>query len=168
MYLINLIKKKNWLINQPYWSVIEKYKGKTIITGSLALKAFGLLTRYTKDVDFIVTDKSIIEKELFTDSYNDEIDIDLLGYYGYEKTFFGLSSISPYFLHTYSCTVDFFENKSVTVIEKDGYLFQHPLEIIDTKVKIAKNRNSFEQTRYKDYEDFIYFVNVMEEKYGLK
>ena len=41
-------------LNQKYWSILEQWKDKSIITGSAALYAFGLCERPPQDIDLIV------------------------------------------------------------------------------------------------------------------
>lgn len=55
--LNKLRKGNNRFFDQPYWKVIKEWKGKSVITGSSALYAFGLLDRmpphHNKSVRFI-------------------------------------------------------------------------------------------------------------------
>ncbi len=136
---LKAIKNRNIFTNYKHWSVIQKYKGNSIITGSVALKAFGLMQhRETKDLDLIVIDDS------FKNYYKDK-----------NPRYFGTDNkeIKGYFFEN-SITIDLFENNSVTVIEKDGYLFQNPIEIIENKIAVYTHR-------YKDNIDIKKFFKIM-------
>lgn len=137
---IRKIKKgNNWLFNKPYWKHIDKWKGKSVITGSIALSAFGLVERKPKDIDLLVEE---IPKGLKT--YDNlylgmEGKIDVLGYFPD---------------HDSNMNVDFFKwNKHHHIIEKEGYLFQHPFQILETKIHLALTRPSTKD--YKDIEESL-------------
>ena len=112
---IKRLRKKNIIQNHKHWSIIKQWKGKAVLTGSAALYGFGLLDRLPNDIDFLVKDKPDIK--LYNNRYPGmEGEMDLLGYY-------------PDYKLGYN--VDFFPLNSNTVIEKDGFLFHHPFEIIE-------------------------------------
>lgn len=143
---IRSIKKgKNWIFNKPYWKIIEKHKHNCIITGSMALKAFGLIDREPNDVDLILMDKNDpIVKRLHKDRYGWEPD---------NETMYGYLNLNPY--------VDFFiYNESIHYIEYKGYKFQHPLEIIKTKAEMARNEKHLTTKDYFDIIKSIENINI--------
>lgn len=135
---IRKIKKgKNRFFNLPYWDIIEKHKNNCIITGSLALKSYGLIDRDPNDIDLILIDgNDPIVKKLSKDRYGwDPDNEEMHGYYQYNNYY-----------------VDLFKYESQSFIEVDGYRFQTPLEIIKTKVEMTRNKNRWDP---KDYFDII-------------
>ena len=68
-----------------------------------------------------------------------EGEMDLLGYY-------------PDYKLGYN--VDFFPLNSNTVIEKDGFLFHHPFEIIEAKARISNFRGT-PRSKSKDIYDIV-------------
>lgn len=155
---LNLIRNKS-IFKQTSWDIIEKYKGKSIITGSTALKAFGLLERETSDLDLIAIDESII-KYKGEPGYN----------YGRQRTptfnIIGYDNVKLKTLKIFTnktLRIDFFENKKQTIIEKDGFLFHSPLEIMEQKIELCSDPY-LREDRLKDFEDFIVFNNLIEKK----
>lgn len=155
---LDLIRNKS-IFKQTTWDIIEKYKGKSIISGSIALKAFGLLERETSDLDLIAIDESII-KFKGEPGYN----------YGRHRTptfnIIGYDNIKLKTLKIFTgkiLRVDFFENKKQTIIEKDGFLFHSPIEIMDQKIEICSDPYLRDE-RLKDFEDFIVFNNLIEKR----
>ncbi len=140
---------------EKYWNTIEKYKASMIITGSLSLKAFGFIDREPGDIDFIIKDKSILEnlKLRKYDKYSGmSADIDVLGYYTvYTQNIFGKVNGK--------WDVDFFESNTTNFIEKDGFLFHHPYEIMEKKVRLIQNRDTSSMT--KDIRDFYNFRKII-------
>ena len=154
---INKIKyKKNTLFRkeeQDYWVKVEENKD-CIITGSMCLKAFGLIDRETNDVDLIVRDKTLVsDLTLLKQSHYDNITgIEHIGYFVYSITnFFGVK--------TGECNIEFFENKTATVIEHEGFKFHHPFEVMDKKLQIMLNRDTSGKT--KDIKDFYSFKSKL-------
>lgn len=120
---IKKIKKgDNIFFNKPYWKIIEKYKDDCIITGSMALFAFGLIERSPKDIDLIVLKQDIKLPKLYKSSYPEEAATNLLGTH----------EDSGY-------VIDFFEEENPIYIEYEGYKFEHPLQIIVKKSKLNRN-----------------------------
>jgi hypothetical protein len=136
---IKRLRKKNIIQNHKHWSIIKQWKGKAVLTGSAALYAFGLLDRLPNDIDFLVKDKPDIK--LYNNRYPGmEGEMDLLGYY-------------PDYKLGYN--VDFFPLNSNTVIEKDGFLFHHPFEIIEAKARISNFRGGTPRSKSKDIYDIV-------------
>ena len=130
-----LRKGKNWIFSQPYWSILKEWKGRSTITGSVALYAFGLIDRMPKDVDLLV-DASTFNpnRQLYHNRYPGmEGKMDVLGYYT-DKNY----------------NVDFFDSKEHTIIECDGFLFHHPFEIIQTKIDIIDFRSGGDNKDFYD------------------
>jgi hypothetical protein len=131
-----LRKGNNFLLSQPYWTVIQKWKGEAVLSGSAALYAFGLIDRLPKDIDFLITE-SPKNQILSSNRYvGMEAEMDLMGYYVHKQY-----------------NVDFFELKNQHFIEKDGYKFHHPLEIIECKMSIMDKR-------WNDSKDFFDIIEV--------
>lgn len=130
-----LRKGKNWLLNQDYWSILKEWKGKSTITGSCALYAFGLLDRLPKDIDLLVDAKTFKpNKQLYNNRYPGmEGKMDVIGYYT-DKNY----------------NVDFFDSTEHTTIECEGFLFHHPFEIVQTKIDIIDLRSNGDSKDYYD------------------
>lgn len=124
---IKKIKKgNNIFFNKPYWKIIKKYKDDCIITGSMALYAFNLIDRQPKDIDFIVLNKETKLPKLYINSYEDENIVNLIGTFeddGY--------------------IIDFFEEDNPVYVESNGYKFEHPVQIIIKKSKMARNTSGY-------------------------
>ncbi len=126
----NIKKGNNFIFNKKYWNIIQKYKDSCVITGSLSLKAFGLISRDPSDIDLILMDGSEEPTNLVKRKYSgDEIDLH------------GSLMDSGYI-------IDFFKNPNINIIECDGFKFQNPIDVLLTKSKLLSNRGP-----YKDYED---------------
>lgn len=125
----------NLIFNRKYWSIIKEWKGNSIITGSMALKCYGLLDREVNDIDLII-DKSKMPKNIkVSDRYD----------FPSWKSVIGSYSKKGYY-------VDLFELNGQSVIERNGLLFHHPLEIIEKKLEISPSRN--------DNKDIIDIITV--------
>lgn len=153
---IDLIKKKSYFRDKSYWQILKKYRGNTIITGSLSLKAFGLMEREVSDIDLIALDSSIVKT---VGKHHDRYDTDVKELIGYDKVYtkyFGIWNHERWY-------VDFFEHTNQTFVEKDGYLFQSPIEVMDKKIDMVANRiyNGHASDRTKDLEDFLVFANIL-------
>ena len=129
-----------------------------IITGSLALKLFGLISRKSNDIDILIKDKSRYDKYII-DVYDDEFTTpNRLGYksFKYKKGIF--SKEVEY-------NVDFFEDKNVPFLEftidisttfhsnVKKIKIHNPLEIMDYKLGIFANPNVVLTTGRKHNED---------------
>ena len=138
------LRKKNIILNHKHWSIIKQWKGKAVLTGSAALYAFGLL-----DIDFLVKEKPDVK--LYHNRYPGmEGEIELLGYY-------------PNYKLGYN--VDFFPLNNSIVIEKDGFLFHHPFEIIETKARISSLRSGTPRKQTKDIYDIIQILTKIKTDY---
>lgn len=142
---IDIIRKKNFFFNKKYWRIIKKYKSDCIITGSIALKSFGLIGREPSDIDFILidSDNTKLIKELNTSrfhrKYDGEIKSDLIG----------SKKEGDYIL-------DFFKNDKASYIVKDGFKFQIPLEIISNKINMMSSITN------KNYSDMLEILNKLD------
>ena len=155
---LNLIRNKS-MFKQTSWDIIERYKGKSIITGSTALKAFGLLERETSDLDLIAIDESIIKFKGEPSSNYGRHHTPTFSIIGYDNV--KLKTLKIFTNKT--LRIDFFENKKQTIIEKDGFLFHSPLEIMEQKIELCSDIY-LREDRMKDFEDFIVFNNLLEKR----
>jgi len=129
-----------------------------IITGSLALKLFGLISRKSNDIDILIKDKNRYDKYII-DDYDDEFTTpNRLGYkpFKYKKGIF--SKEVEY-------NVDFFEDKNVPFLEFTIDIsttfhsnikkikIHNPLEIMDYKLGIFANPKVGRVTGRKHNED---------------
>jgi hypothetical protein len=129
-----------------------------IITGSLALKLFGLISRKSNDVDILIKDKNRYDRYIL-DGYDDEFTTpNRLGYksFKYKKGIF--SKEVEY-------NVDFFEDKNVPFLEFTIDIsttfhsnikkikIHNPLEIMDYKLGIFANPKVGRATGRKHNED---------------
>lgn len=149
--LNKLRKGNNRLFNQDYWSILEEWKGKSIITGSAALYAFGLSERLPKDIDLIV-DKNNFNpgRELSKNRYPGmDGKLNIIGYYADYKRGYN---------------VDFFHGENVNFIELNGFKFHHPFEILEKKLEISPQRDSGNS---KDIHDIIYVLKKIQPDYKL-
>ena len=128
-----------------------------IITGSLALKLFGLISRKSNDIDILIKDKTRYDKYI-VDDYDDEFTTpNRLGF----RTFKYKKGI---FTKEVEYNVDFFEDKNVPFLEFDvnvgGFMsdirkikIHNPLEIMDYKLAIFANPKVGRATGRKHNED---------------
>lgn len=117
----------------------ETFEDDDIITGSIALKLFGLLDRDSDDIDILIKDKDRYtgyDNDVYSDS---NINIpNRLGYlkFSYKQYFFSKNK---------NYKVDFFEDLgcNFTEIEIGGGIednlvkIHNPIEILDFKMKLA-------------------------------
>lgn len=138
--LKKLRKGNNRFFNKGYWSILKEWKGKAIITGSLALYAFGLIDRLPADIDLIVDKNSFIPPKTLSshNEYGPEPKLNILGYYT-QKWY----------------NVDFFHLDERNFIEKDGFLFHNPFDIMEKKIELIGSRYG----NHKDYRDIIFILN---------
>ena len=129
-----------------------------IITGSLALKLLGLLSRKNNDIDILIKDKNRYDRYIL-DGYDDEFTTpNRLGF----KTF---KHKIGFFTKEKEYDVDFFEDKEVPFLEFDiniGNSFNsnikkikihNPLEIMNFKLGIFANPKVARATGRKHNED---------------
>jgi hypothetical protein len=149
--LNKLRKGNNRFFDQPYWKVIKEWKGKSVITGSSALYAFGLLDRMPQDIDLLVDKNNFNPNIKLAHNRYPGMDgkMDVLGYYADKKA---------------NMNVDFFHSDSHEVIEVDGFLFHHPFEIMAKKVEISPNR---ERNNNKDIHDLIHIFKILQPGYEI-
>jgi hypothetical protein len=66
--------------------------------------------------------------------------------------------------HDSNMNVDFFKwNKHHHILEKEGYLFQHPFQILETKLQLASTRPSM-----KDFQDIEKSLQKIRERISEK
>ena len=106
---LNLIKKKNIFMNQPHWQYIEKYKHLGLLSGSMVLKAYGLINRDAYDID-IISDKNY----LFEYLSDKKTSLQKHGMYSEE----GLEN-SLGFIEDNKYVIDFFESNGKEIYEID-------------------------------------------------
>ena len=129
-----------------------------VITGSLALKLLGLLSRKSNDIDILIKDKNRYDRYIL-DGYDDEFTTpNRLGF----KTF---KHKIGFFTKEKEYDVDFFEDKEVPFLEFDiniGNSFNsnikkikihNPLEIMNFKLGIFANPKVARATGRKHNED---------------
>jgi hypothetical protein len=144
---INKIRNSNLFFNKPYWNFVKNNKDK-IITGSLSLKAFGLIKREIGDIDLIVDTKnpdysSLIENLKKSMKYPDG-DSSKIGYIMSKK-------IYPW--HK-KYMVDFFRLDNPDFTEVDGFKFHNPIDILYIKMKLSGPRG-------KDKTDVIDSIKIL-------
>jgi hypothetical protein len=128
-----------------------------IITGSLALKLFGLISRKSNDIDILIKDRNRYDNYII-DGYDDEFTTpNRLGYKSFEYKKGILKKKVIY-------EVDFFENKNVPFLEFEvnvgGFMsdirkikIHNPLEIMNYKLDIFANPKVARLTGRKHNED---------------
>ena len=149
--LHKLRKGNNRLFNQKYWSILKEWKGKSIITGSAALYAFGLCERLPQDIDLIVDKNNFNPGRKLSNNRYPGMDgkMDVIGYYADRKRGYN---------------VDFFHDDNANFIEIDGFLFHDPFEIMEKKLEIYPYR---ERNNSKDIHDLIYIFKKIYPDYKL-
>ena len=130
-----------------------------VITGSLALKLLGLLSRKNNDIDILIKDKNRYDKYILDGYGDDEFTTpNRLGF----KTF---KHKVGFFTKEKEYSVDFFEDKEVPFLEFDiniGNSFNsnikkikihNPLEIMNFKLSIFSSNKVIRETGRKHNED---------------
>jgi hypothetical protein len=149
----------NILFHTNHWKIIQKFKKDTIVTGSCALKAFNLIERSPKDVDFILTDESNLNRycqEIYEKNTRDGyLTIDVIGSTLEKET-----------------RIDFFKFTDQSIIEVDGVKFHNPLEILTCKRNTIESLNSssyVNRRNSKHFEDIFFALKkIMPEKLKLE
>lgn len=146
-----------------------------IISGSTALRMYGLISRTSKDLDIIIKDKSRYTG-YSTDSYNDNEILD--NRLGFKKFNYNTES-SNKFLQFFGAKksieilVDFFEfydGVSCNEIQYKGNVFRlhDPLQIIDAKIDMIDDSSkvdiSEKRKHYRDIIDIFTSTKVLEDK----
>ena len=123
-----------------------------ILTGSIALRLYGLLDRYHNDIDIIINDSKrypSYEKEKYGDEESDFIDSNRLG----TRT---LAYKSGIFSKKKLYEVDFFENIDTkyqeVIFKRKKFKIQEPLEILNHKMIMASNNSSSSTKHLVDLE----------------
>lgn len=143
-----LKKGNNWIFNVDYWNILTEWKGRAIITGSLALYAFELLDRKPNDIDLIVDENNFKPKKQLLKGNYLGVDGGLLGHY----------TQSGY-------NIDFFNSKNNCIFEKDGFLFHHPIEIMLKKLDMISQ--NFSRRNNKDIHDIINIMKKIQPDYQI-
>ena len=130
-----------------------------IITGSLALKLLGLLSRKSNDIDILIKDKNRYDKYIL-DGYGDD-EFTTPNRLGFKK----FKHKVGFFTKEKEYSVDLFEDKEVPFLEFDiniGNSFNsnikkikihNPLEIMNFKLSIFSNNRVIRETGRKHNED---------------
>lgn len=128
-----------------------------IISGSLSLYLFGLITRTPNDIDIVISDKNRYDKYLIGDNYDDKLLIpNRLGVrsFKYKKNFF--SKERDY-------EVDFFEDKNPVFLtlpyNRKLIKIHNPIDVIQLKLDIIKNSGSYTTVARKHRDDLTYILN---------
>lgn len=138
------IKMKNLFFRNNYWCSIEDFKENSIITGSVALKAFGFLDRPTSDLDLIIFDNfendsvTKIDRKYYEDNYLKNY----VGSYKIKKTL-----------------VDLFNYEGQDFIESEGYKFHNPYQILKIKLDLLNSDGS--SKHFIDLKYYFETVNKM-------
>ena len=126
------INKKLLLNESNTFEFISKVLPNDIITGSIALRIFGLINRESRDIDILIKDKD--RYRCFLDDYDDdELTPNRLGYHTitHKKGFFSKSK---------DYKVDFFKDTGSQFIEFDykGVVLKvhNPLELMSIKMSL--------------------------------
>lgn len=125
---------------------IKKEFSEDVITGSVALSLFGLLGRYTNDIDILIKNKNRYSYYDYFCGYGDADIPNRLGYknFKYKPSIFSI---------TKEYRVDFFEDIGSSFIEYDGVKIQHPIEIINYKMLLANSGDT--SSCYKHRNDLM-------------
>lgn len=142
-YQFSFMEHKADILGKELEFIAERFPND-IITGSIALKLYGLLDRNTSDIDILIKDKDRYDSYTkdFYGHYRNDNDIDTrLGYkkISYKKGFFSKR-------RTY--TVDFFEDKGVlfNTLDFNGVHLKihNPMELLSTKIGLSNNSKHFD------------------------
>lgn len=139
---IKKIKRKSLLSNTPYWNTIQMCKGKSIITGSVALYSFGLLSRTPLNLDIIMLEDFQIEgKEVDMQYSVDNINHNLI------KT-----------LRQNKLIIHLFSPQKESTITHEGLIFHNPYQILLTKMKIFMNDGPIRH--FIDISEYLNKMNI--------
>lgn len=134
--------------------IYEKFdKYNVVITGSLALKIYGLIDRIVGDIDLLINDMNGIEiKPLINHYDNDEL------YFGSNiyKNRINLFKVDKY-------KVDFFKNDSLNsefIYRNRVYKIDDPINIIEKKANMLLNARSFDTKSKNDSDLRLIFSNI--------
>ncbi len=132
-----------------------------VISGSLALKIFGLIHRDTNDIDILIEDKDRYSKYI-KDGY-DDVEFSTPNRLGYREVKYikpsvGIEKFRILGRKELTYTVDFFHNDNnstfITINFNGKQLKVHnPLEIMDYKLNMAINSKVYRPTSHKHNED---------------
>jgi len=126
---VDVDQYKKFKKTKEYKTYIKNYKGKAI-TGSLALKLFGLLDREIGDMDIIdpsITNFEFTHQDHYTFTTLDE------GYLGSMKHGIGPFSMFGEFY------VDIFNDNNVDKIIYEDIVLDNPLSILEVKIRMTDN-----------------------------
>jgi hypothetical protein len=152
--------------NKSLLSFITDTFPNDVITGSLALKLLGLISRKSNDIDILIKDRNRYDRYII-DGYDDEFTTpNRLGYksFKYKKRLIGTEK-SKLFPKYKEYTVDFFEDKNVNFLEFTIDIstilhsnikkikIHNPLEIMDYKLAIFASPKVVRTTGIKHNED---------------
>jgi len=131
--------------------ILNKLSTNDVITGSLALKLYGLLDREIGDIDILIEDENRYN-DYILDYYGIRLD-NRLGYKKFiEKGWFSRKEYK----------VDFFKNKGVTYNEMnfngEKLKVHNPIDIINLKSKIFINGPA-DSNQHKHYQDLVHIFN---------
>jgi len=135
--------KTNMLRNELEF-ISKKLLPNDIITGSIALKLYGLLDRNYTDIDIIIDDKNRYDYYSKNVRYGKLDDVDLDCRLGHKS----LSYKKGFFSKKRKYSVDFFENTGVSYneLEFNGHKFKvhKPMELLLTKIGLCDDQKHFE------------------------
>lgn len=155
------ISKKSVRLLHDELKFISHQFSNDIITGSIALKLFGLIheSRHCNDIDILIKDKNRYSNYYNSGGDYKEID-NRLGYksFKYKKNFF--TKIKNY-------NVDFFHNTDTSYIEFNysgvKLKVHNPIDLMTTKLKMCEKKivSIPCATWYKHESDLVFIFNLV-------
>lgn len=134
------LKKIKWssvFLKTKWWPILEKNKDSCIITGSVALFAFDMISRKPGNLDLIKLTKCNIPGEILDMQYSsDNINNNLIQTTKHKNL-----------------VIHLFHSKNEEIINHEGFMFQNPFEILRTKLKIYLDDGPLKH--YYDIEEWL-------------
>lgn len=139
------LKKIKWsslLLKTKWWPILEKNKESCIITGSVALFAFGIITRKPENLDLIKFGKCNIPGEIIDMQYStDNINNNLI-----QTT------------KQKNLVIHLFHSTNEETINHEGFIFQNPYQILRVKLDIYLKDGPLKH--YYDIEEWLNKTNT--------
>jgi hypothetical protein len=141
--------------NKKIFNFIKNTFPNDVLSGSIVLKAYGLLNRDYHDLDILIDDPKRYSGYMKSDYDNLEMNVsNRLGY----KT---LSYKNGFFSFKEDYKVDFFENKGSSYNVIDGIKFHSLLEVLDCKMTMALDGYSESSKKHrKDLTDIFRMIYI--------
>ncbi len=139
------LKKIKWsslLLKTKWWPILEKNKESCIITGSVALFAFGIITRKPESLDLIKFGRCNIPGEIIDMQYStDNINNNLI-----QTT------------KQKNLVIHLFHSTNEEKINHEGFIFQNPYQILRVKLDIYLKDGPLKH--YYDIEEWLNKTNT--------